>query len=220
MTIKVDNNTCVVFDLDDTLFPEIDFLKSAYRAIAREISGDTYGSLYKQMMDLYSNGENAFSFLLEKYKKTNLTLEKLLYLYRNHFPEISLREGVMELLIEIKNRDGRTGIITDGRRVTQINKIKALGLVEYIDEIVISEDYGCEKPNRLLFEVFMKRDQNTRYFYFGDNCRKDFVTPKKLGWSTIGVLDNNNIHKQDLSAYSDEYLPDMFINKFEEIGII
>ena len=36
------------------------------------------------------------------YKRQSLTLEKLLYLYRNHYPEISLREGVKELLAEIK----------------------------------------------------------------------------------------------------------------------
>jgi len=220
MTIKVDSNSCVVFDLDDTLFLEIDYLKSAYRAIAMEISGETDGILYRQMMDFYTKGENAFSFLLEKYKKTSLTLEKLLYLYRNHYPEISLREGVKELLAEIKRRNGRTGIITDGRKITQLNKIKALGLAGYIDNIVISEEYGCEKPSKVLFEVFMKDCRNNRYCYFGDNCSKDFITPKNLGWSTICILDSNNIHKQDLSEYSKDYLPDMFIKRFDEIGII
>jgi putative hydrolase of the HAD superfamily len=220
MIIKVSKGTSIVFDLDDTLFLEIDFLRSAFRAIAREVSGEMNDSLYEQMYYLYKTGGNAFSFLLEKYKKRNITLEKLLYLYRNHYPDISLREGVMELLLQIKKRHGRIGIITDGRRITQLNKIKALGLEGYIDEIVISEDYGCEKPSKVLFDVFMMSGLDYRYFYIGDNLAKDFVTPKKLGWTTIGVLDSLNIHKQDISEYSDEYLPDIFIKKFDEIGIV
>jgi len=219
MIIKVNKNTCIVFDLDDTLYCEIDYLKSAFQSIARELSDDQAESLYRDMLKIYMAGGNAFKFLLEMSKHRNLTLEKLLYLYRNHYPDISLREGVLELLSDIRERGGCTGIITDGRGVTQRNKIKALGLDRYIDNIIISEEFGAEKPAIVLYEYFI-RDFNKQYYYIGDNVSKDFITPKKLKWYCIGILDENSIHKQDLSEYKDEYLPHIFIRSFKEIGIV
>lgn len=220
MIIKVDNYSCFVFDLDDTLYPEIDYLKSAYRAISCEISTDTSKSLYHEMLKIYSCGGNTFKYLLEKFPGRNLTIEKLLYLYRNHYPDISLNEGVLEMLTKIKSRNGKIGIITDGKSITQRNKIKALGLEDFIDKLVISEEIGYEKPTPFLYESFIEKDVEKQFYCFGDNLYKDFITPKKLAWCCIGVLDKKNIHLQNSSDFSVEFLPHVFINKFTEIEII
>lgn len=220
MIIKADNNSYFVFDLDDTLYLEMDFLKSAFNAIAFEISPDIGSRLYEEMINIFLEGGNTFNFLLEKFREKNLTVEKLLYLYRNHYPDISLRDGVLNMIEEIKNRKGKIGIITDGRKITQRNKIKGLGLVDHLDKIVISEEFGAEKPASALYKSFMDADVEKQYYYFGDNLTKDFVAPKKLGWCCIGILDNNNIHRQNISEFSSEYLPHIFVNKFTEIGII
>ena len=220
MIIKVDKNTYFVFDLDDTLYPEEDYLKSAYHAIAIEISNETSKSLYNKMVQIHSSGGNTFEYLLKKFPEKNLSLEKLLYLYHTHYPDISLREGVLEMLFEIKKRDGKVGIITDGRSVTQRNKIKALGLENLVDKLIISEEFGHEKPASLLYESFMGHDADLQFYYVGDNVCKDFITPKKLAWCCIGVLDKKSIHKQNLSEFANEYLPHFFINKFTEIEII
>lgn len=74
-----------VFDLDDTLYKEIDFLKSAYREIADWLSASFYVSdAYDYMFSCYQRGENAFLNTNEKY---NLQIELSEYLtrYRNMF---------------------------------------------------------------------------------------------------------------------------------------
>ena len=86
MIIKADSTTYFVFDLDDTLYQEIEYLKSAYYAIACEISPDIAGTLYDEMIKIYLSGDNCFQFILEKYPAKNLSIEKLLNLYRNHYP--------------------------------------------------------------------------------------------------------------------------------------
>lgn len=220
MIIKADSKSCFVFDLDDTLYHEIDFLKSAYKSIANEISVECKDILYNEMLNIYFSGGNPFRFLIEKYPKKNLTLEKLLYLYRNHYPIISLKDGVLQTLMNIKKNEGSTGIITDGRSITQRNKIQSLGLEKLIDRIVISEEFGAEKPAPVLFQSFMDKEVKNHYYYFGDNLSKDFIAPKKLGWYCVGIQDDSNIYKQDLSEYTAEFLPHTFINEFTEIGII
>ena len=49
----------VVFDLDDTLVKEIDYLKSAFKAIAVKVDS-TNDSLFNQMLFWYQNKENVF----------------------------------------------------------------------------------------------------------------------------------------------------------------
>jgi putative hydrolase of the HAD superfamily len=220
MIIKADQYTCFVFDLDDTLYNEIDYLKSAYRFISEVVVGENNESLYQEMLKIYFSGRNTFEFILNKYPEKNITLKKLLYLYRNHRPDILLREGVSEMLKEMKNRNAITGIITDGRSITQRNKIKALGLENVIDTLIISEEFGCEKPSPALFESLMINPSCSQYYYFGDNLNKDFISPKKLGWFCIGILNSNNIRNQNISEFSDDFLPHVFIKSMVEIGII
>jgi putative hydrolase of the HAD superfamily len=172
------------------------------------------------MLDIHFSGKNAFEFLIEKFPSLNLSLEKLLYLYRNHFPDISLREGVLGMIQGFKSRGSKFGIITDGRLVTQRNKLEALGLSRLIDKLLISEEFGASKPAPELYESFMKSDNQKQFYYIGDNIHKDFVTPKKLGWFCIGILDSKNVHEQKLSEVPNEYLPHLFIKSFTEIGII
>jgi putative hydrolase of the HAD superfamily len=220
MIIKANPETYFVFDLDDTLYNEIDYLKSAYKYIAFEINPQNKDKLYNKMFRIYKAGGDTFHYLIESYPEKKITKENLLYLYRNHYPEISLREGVLRLFKEIKERGGMIGIITDGRSITQRNKLKALGISGLIDSIVISGEFGNEKPDPSLFKSFMKTDSVKQLYYIGDNVSKDFITPKKLSWCCIGVFNKKNIRSEEFSNFSMDFFPHFFINKFSEIEII
>ena len=82
-------NKVVVFDLDDTLYKEIDFLKSAYHAIATYVAGDVDSKLvFDKMMTWYIQNENVFQQVISNFsQKEDVT--HLLGIYRNHFPDIS-----------------------------------------------------------------------------------------------------------------------------------
>ena len=56
--------------------------------------------------------------------------------------------------LHLRRKNIRLGIISDGRSRTQRNKLRALGL-DWIEDVVISEEFGSEKPceaNYLYFE--------------------------------------------------------------------
>ena len=57
----------IVFDLDDTLYKEIDFLKSAYKEIASIVDKDHCETLYDNMISNYYKGENVFKLVSEIY---------------------------------------------------------------------------------------------------------------------------------------------------------
>lgn len=198
----------IVFDLDDTLISEIDYLQSAFREIAQYVDADNK-NLYNEMYKWFQSKENVFLNLQNQYK--NIKVSDLKNKYRNHFPDFNPKSKTRKLLMELKGRGHFLGLITDGFSITQRNKIKALDIESLFDLIIISEEFGSEKPDEANFKVF-HQFVTTEYYYIGDNVAKDFVTPNKLGWTTVCLIDEGkNIHVQD---FNNEliYLPKIKIN--------
>lgn len=217
----------VCFDLDDTLFKEIDFLKSGYRKVA-ELVEKRYGidarTAYDQMMVWYQRGENAFANLNEKYGIEN-PVSDYLNVYRYHQPSLILSQDVKEVLAALKEADCDLGIITDGREITQKQKIEALGLAEWInpDLVLINEDKKYFKPNHWSFDRMMLKcyeklpNSELEFYYVGDNTEKDFQAPNELGWTSICLEDDGrNIHKQSFEIRK-EYLPQYKVKSLRDI---
>lgn len=205
----------IIFDLDDTLYKEIDFLKSAYREIAKVIG---HPEAFDFMLDSYLYGDNAFKSVIDKYH-LKFTVDQLLDIYRNHKPNISLDQNTATTLDALKARGIIMCLLTDGRSVTQRNKIEALGLARWFspDDILISEEFGHCKPSMKCYQYFINRHPDAEFVVIGDNPAKDFITPNKLGWTTICLCSNGqNIHDQNLEV-EKSYLPKHSINNLSEI---
>lgn len=207
------NRKVVVFDLDDTLLNEIDYLKSAFLEIALFVDSENK-LLYSQMLGWYENKDNVFDKIIEIYP--NQVLEQLIFNYRNHIPTIQFTEETINLLKDLKKQNCILGIISDGRSITQRNKLLNAGQFDLWDKVIISEEFGSEKPceeNYKEFDVFGKAD----YYYIADNTKKDFIAPNKLGWTTVCLLDSGiNIHKQNFDLHLD-FLPKFKIKRLCEV---
>ena len=220
----------ICFDLDDTLCKEIDYLRSAYREIAEYAAEHCRGysdpvsvlahKAYDVMLAAYQEGQNAFD-VLNSFLGLDLPIADYLYIYRNHKPKIALCEDVDRTLDALKAEGVRIGLITDGRSVQQRNKIKALGLGRWMEDadIVVSEEFGSEKPALANYEYFMKCYLECQDFtYVGDNPRKDFIAPNALGWITICLMDDGrNIHRQDFASTPDQALPKKKIKSLKDL---
>ncbi len=217
MDILVDSNTAIVFDLDDTLYNELDYLKSAYKELAQKLEPESSHQLFSDLLSRYRNKENVFEYVAERY---GIPITELLEFYRNHIPDIAPFDGVIELLKAIKSKKGRLGIITDGRSNTQRNKIKALKIDTLIDFVVISGEIGTEKPSEENYRLIENELACNVNYYIGDNIKKDFVTPNKIGWKTIGLIDNGlNIHSNAYRYLEDVHWPYDLIYSIKDLSI-
>lgn len=218
MSLTINQQTCVVFDLDDTLYKEVEFLKSAYLHISKLLLPFTGVDIYDFMFDLYVKGENTFDIVKEKFSFP-YTIKEIVAEYRNHLPTLTLQEQTKELLGKIKTTVCKVGLLTDGRSITQRNKIEALGIAAFFDDIRISEETGYQKPDEKCFLFFQnKYPEISNFIYIADNIKKDFVTPKRLGWQTCGMMMNEwNIHKQDLNI-DQIYHPHIWIENITELN--
>lgn len=188
----------VIFDLDDTLYSEKEYVRSGYRAIGTVLPQikDIETKLWKEFE---SKNAALDKVLTDEGIYTEELKQKCLEAYRYHKPEIHLYEGVVEMLITLKKQGFIIGIITDGRPEGQRLKIEVLDLAKYIDYIIVTDELGgieCRKPNETSF-VLMKEYVGVEYnemCYVGDNIKKDFVAPDKLGMKSIWFKNQEGIY--------------------------
>lgn len=211
----------VAFDLDDTLYKEIDFVKSAHNHIAHILS-KKYEQYHNDILTILNKNTNQFNLLCDFLKSIggDEDISWMLNEYRYHTPILTLDPIIESCIIKLYNSNIPMGIITDGRIISQSNKIKALGLNKYITKknIIISEEIGHDKHSNNGYKIIMSSNPYCdKFFYVGDNLSKDFYWPNQLGWITICIRDNGqNIHPQNFNI-DNEYLPQHIIHNFSEI---
>lgn len=215
----------VVFDLDDTLYRERDYMLSGFRAVASYAApcGDT-DMLVEGMVKAFDTGHNAMDALADlldvAVSQREGAIAKWVQVYRSHSPELSLSEETASVLEALSARGVELALITDGRSVAQRGKIESLGLRRYFapDNIYISEERGAGKESMEPFAYMVHRYPEAAGFsYVADNPVKDFLYPNLMGWQTICLSDRGaNIHPQDLDV-AEEYRPQTTIDSLREL---
>lgn len=194
--IRSRSGRCVVFDLDDTLYDEIDFVRSGFAAAAAVIA-DHFGVDAHAVLDgcLTSRRlDGAFQSVVEAAGLPPSAIDLMLAAYRLHVPTLEMSPELRDALIALRERDGAIACITDGRSLTQRNKLQALGLAGILDPVLISEETGHAKPDAHNFREVLRRVKAREFWYIADNPAKDFVAPNALGWITVSVDRGKRIH--------------------------
>lgn len=199
------SSLAIVFDLDDTLYPERQFVFSAYRAVADAFAGRLGGSfdLFERMSELFDTPDRGrvFDVLLAEAGVAQDDREtmaaEMVAAYRAHQPDIRLHPDADAALTRFHGRCP-LGLISDGPLEMQRNKVDALGLNGRLDEIILTDQWGRRfwKPHRRAFEE-MSRHLDLpadRCVYVADNQAKDFVAPTALGWHTVLVRRPGGIY--------------------------
>ena len=218
----------IFFDLDDTLYNEIDYVMSGFKVVSSYISSQfdlSQKEVFKILKQDFKEGVRAknFNLLIEK---LDLNCDPLILveMYRKHNPSISLSNEVKKLLIDLKKRFF-LGIITDGFEIAQDAKIAALNLSNLVDFIKVNNLQ--KKESKLQSNCF---NEALNFFgilaseaiYVGDNISKDFIQPKILGMKTAYFLNKKGLHNYlsvDKSLDTDISFSDWpsFVNKIEKI---
>lgn len=192
----------LVFDLDDTLYLERDFARSGFGAagdwIRLEAGIEGFDAICEKV---FSTGDRArvFDRALNEVGLSHRAdlLQRLIEIYRRHEASITLAPDARRYLEEA--RDTPRAIITDGPAATQKAKIKALGLENFVDLIICTDDWGRDmwKPHARAFEtVETWSGADPRHIvYVADNPLKDFVTPRRRGWTTVRMARQERVHR-------------------------
>lgn len=182
----------VIFDLDDTLYSEKEYVRSGYKAVSDYLGGE----YEERLWNFFEAGKLAIDELMKEIGRED-EKETVLEVYRSHKPNIHLYPGVAEIINVLKSRDIKVGIITDGRPEGQRNKIEALGLD--VDDVIITDELGgmqFRKPCDISYKIIITRWRlnPADVVYVGDNSVKDFQAPQQLGMQTICFVNKDGLH--------------------------
>lgn len=182
----------VLFDLDDTLYDEQQFVMGGFHAAAKHLEN-------KMKLAYYTQGRGkVFDYALKT------PLWELIAAYRGHEPDIQLYPDVIPVLAELKEMKYRLGIITDGHYLIQMSKISALKLAEWMDVIVYTDRIKAPKPAKDGFLLATNTLKVKSAVYVGNDPLKDFDGP----------LDSIQIaRKGELPSPKANY----YINKLTEL---
>jgi len=197
--------TTIVFDLDDTLYDEIDYCRSGFTVVAERVAklpkapsaGQIFDTIWKHFTA--GNRKKTFNAALEELgiSYDDRLIQKLIRAYRNHAPKIKLPQESRDVLEKLIAKY-TLALLTDGFLPAQRLKVKALGIEKYFRCILYTELLGKQfwKPSPLGFERLLANlnIKSESAAYVADNEEKDFIAPNKLGFVTIQIVRPARIH--------------------------
>ena len=194
----------LVFDLDDTLYDEIAFVYSGFNAVSKYLSLQFSLNEKKILISLkhdlknHGRGKVFDNILQENNIYTKKLVKKCISVYRSHKPNIKITNQTEDVLksLNLYNKY----IVTDGNKIVQKNKIKALKIGHHFKKIYITHNYGIKnsKPSTYCFHKILDDEKildKKKLVYIGDNPYKDFVNLKNEGFKTIRII---NGHYKDI----------------------
>jgi putative hydrolase of the HAD superfamily len=211
--VRLQSGSLIILDLDDTLYSERDFQRSGFRAILETLDVP-HTVLVDDLIELSIQGENPFDHMNFDDNLRHVALS----IYRQHTPHIALYPDAQLFIEEALSVGCTLAIATEGRSITQRNKMSALGLDGKISHILISEEVGYRKVEVEFFAEIIQAANDRPCVMVGDNPVKDFFVPNSFGWATYLLLDRgNNVHTQDVKV-EDAFHAQHLVHSFNEFS--
>ena len=196
----------VVFDLDDTLYPERDYVRGGFEAVARwasESLGEEPQAVFDELWAMFEAGVRRDTFdrwLQRRGRAPEADRTGMIDAYRRHQPRLAPYPDVVPALEELRGK-AQLGLITEGPRAVQDAKLDALGLRSWFDKVVVlgEEERLDWKPSRLAFDRWLQGGgiRPETAVYLGDNPAKDFLAARRAGWASIRVRRSDGLHGEE-----------------------
>lgn len=192
---------CIVFDVDDTLYLERDYVRSGFNAVGAMLERERGIPDFAELAwAKFLNGARStiFDEVLAELGIGGIATTELVDLYRAHQPSIELLEDARECLHALASV-AALAVVTDGPGESQHAKIRALGLQQWIPHCIVTADLGpghCKpEPAAFILAEEAAGCLGAQCAYIADNPHKDFIAPKARGWTTWRVRRPGGLHE-------------------------
>ena len=216
----------VIFDLDDTLYPESAYVLSGFRAVARwadHTLGIPEAAGYAALASLFRAGVHGRTFnvwLAACGLDPEPLVPELIAVYRGHAPDIAPFADAPPLLALLRARGCRIGLLSDGYLAVQQRKFAALQLAAAFDAVVFSDAFGREnwKPAPVAYRAVAAQlgVDAARSLYVADNPAKDFVGARRVGMASVRVRRPDGLYAR-LQPDDADHAPDLTVQTLDEL---
>lgn len=198
----------VIFDLDNTLYDEHEYLIEVIKYFENEHKVDMSNALLKLDKDIRQLSGDILKNILDLAEAYNSVNHDNLFLsYQNCEADINISIQFKLLLAELKVQGIYSAILTNGVLAVQKNKVRCLQLESMVDQVFYARSEGAkyEKPHVNAFlkvaDAFNVKTQDC--VMIGDNINNDIQGALNAGMQAILFGEYT---KPKLTQYSsDEY---------------
>ncbi len=191
----------LIFDLDNTLSSEHEYVLSGFRAVADYVSNkrnlskeEIFNSLCESFLG-NGRGRN-FDELKEKFPLDDISIEELVRVYRGHLPELKLYPEAEPVLRSLSKKYKLT-ILTNGAVEVQKRKVQALQLEQYFDKFFFAQENGkeFEKPHKKVFKDVLTSFEVEAHeaLMIGDDIVCDIGGAKEAGINSILIREPRDL---------------------------
>jgi putative hydrolase of the HAD superfamily len=200
----------VTVDLDDTLFPQAAWLAGAWAAVAAAAVPYGVPDLLPSLLAIAAEGSDKGAIIDRALAEVGVDGSGFMFALVAAFstwapPSLDLYPGARDALVRLRSAGLTLVIITDGNPVIQRSKLRALGLFELVDHIVISDELGgraARKPSPIAFQCALELCgcSADEAIHIGDRPAKDVVGAAAVGMRAIRVRTGEYSKAPDAGA--------------------
>lgn len=216
----------IFFDLDNTLY---DYFKTSDPALEKvylelkkeiKISKQRFLKILNKSKKEVRNELNhspdshdRIIYFQRTGEKLNLNLKFVLKLYgiyySNFLKTLKPRKGILKTFKEIKKQDLKIVIITNEVVEIQLRKVKKLGIMNYLDYFVASENAGIDKPHKKIFLRALNKVKlkPSEVLMVGDSELDDINGAKKIGIKSVLLQTKKN--QKTKADYKIKKIPEL-----------
>lgn len=204
----------VLFDFDGTIMDTTDVIIGSWQHTFRTFEGKE-----RPVEEIVKTFGEILSHTMSKvlpHVDTEKAIDTYRSFHRDNFGEqISVFEGVPELLAELKRRNYKVGLVTSRLAGTTWEGLRQYDLAEYFDVVVSCDDTDKHKPDPAPVNIALERlnSKAENAVMLGDTmfdilcARNAGVTSVLVGWNV--AMTHEDIHGADG--------PDFIIEKAEDL---
>ncbi|MFJ5764359.1 HAD family hydrolase [Lysinibacillus sp. NPDC093210] len=186
----------VLFDLDGTLLDRekslIAFVSHQYERLTPKLSSIPKEDYISRFIELDNNGyawkDKVYKQLINEFNLTDCTVKELLDDYVSSFKYYCKPfSRLHSMLNELKQQNIKLGMITNGKGQFQLDNIRALGIEQNFEVILISEWEGIKKPNPEIFDRALAKLQVSAAssMFVGDHALNDIEAAQNIGMVAV-----------------------------------
>ena len=243
--MKTDHNTAFIFDIDDTLYDQVDpIIKACEQAAGQPVEDVTafYQAFRNRSNEYFYQVENGqisledsriyrFMRAMEDVGReaTQDEARNFQRLYEENALHIKLSRTMLHFFAQCSLAGVRMGVVTNGPHEHQMKKFFNLGLDRWISPymVVVSGSVGFAKPDPRIFQ-FAERKMGLdpgETWMVGDSLRNDIGGAQAAGWRTIWLarhampFENTKDIHPDVTVYTEKELCACLLNELEISGV-
>ena len=186
----------VLFDLDDTLYPQAQWLEGAWGKVCASamrwgVKPEVLQPAIRSVAAEGSAGGGIIDRTLALLDVEHVPVAELVAAFRAHTaPVLVPYPGARDLLRALRSRVP-VGLVTDGYEATQRSKVSSLNLDDAFDVVVYSDQWGRQfrkphpKPFTLALDALAVAPEQA--VFVGDHPVKDVEGPQAIGMRSVRV---------------------------------